>query len=97
MNNAIAYVNITIRSDKTEETDGRTKENAKSPRKITHLTPYLTTASHIVLMIMMYAGRIGPVKADVTFDPQKPLPAEGILILTGANDVLEKFDAKGNK
>lgn len=36
-------------------------------------------------------------EVDVTFDPQKPLPAEGILILIGANDVLEKFDAKGNK
>lgn len=36
-------------------------------------------------------------EVDVTFDPHKPLPAEGILILIGANDVLEKFDAKGNK
>ena len=36
-------------------------------------------------------------EVDVTFDPQKPLPAEGILILIGANDVLEKFDAKGTK
>ena len=36
-------------------------------------------------------------EVDVTFDPQKPLPADGILILIGANDVLEKFDEKGNK
>ena len=34
---------------------------------------------------------------DVTFVPQKPLPADGVLILIGANDVLEKFDEKGNK
>ena len=36
-------------------------------------------------------------EVDVTFDPQKPLPAEGILILIGAIDVLEKFDATGKK
>ena len=36
-------------------------------------------------------------EVDVTFDPQKPLPADRILILVGANDVLEKFDEKGNK
>lgn len=36
-------------------------------------------------------------EVDVTFDPQKPLPEEGILILIGANDVLEKFDSKGSK
>lgn len=30
-------------------------------------------------------------KIDVTLDPQKPLPEGGILIVIGANDVLEKF------
>ena len=33
-------------------------------------------------------------KIDVTLDPQKPLPEGGILIVVGANDVLEKFDSK---
>lgn len=33
-------------------------------------------------------------KIDVTLDPQKPLPEDGILIVIGANDVLEKFDSK---
>ena len=33
-------------------------------------------------------------QVDVTFDPQEPLPADGILIMIGANDVLQKFDAK---
>ena len=33
-------------------------------------------------------------KIDVTLDPQKPLPEGGILIVIGANDVLEKFDCK---
>ena len=33
-------------------------------------------------------------KIDVTLDPQKPLPEGGILIVLGANDVLEKFDSK---
>lgn len=33
-------------------------------------------------------------KIDVTPDPQKKLPQGGILIVIGANDVLEKFDSK---
>lgn len=33
-------------------------------------------------------------KIDVTLDPQKPLPEGGVLIVIGANDVLEKFDSK---
>lgn len=33
-------------------------------------------------------------KIDVTPDPQKPLPEGGILIVIGANDVLERFDSK---
>ena len=33
-------------------------------------------------------------KSDVTLDPQKPLPEGVILIVIGANDVLEKFDSK---
>ena len=33
-------------------------------------------------------------QVDVTFDPQEPLPANAILIMIGANDVLQKFDAK---
>ena len=33
-------------------------------------------------------------KIDVTLDPQKQLPEGGILIVIGANDVLEKFDSK---
>ena len=33
-------------------------------------------------------------KIDVNLDPQKPLPEGGILIVIGANDVLEKFDSK---
>lgn len=36
-------------------------------------------------------------EVDVNFDPQKPLPSDGIMILIGANDILEKFDARGNK
>lgn len=33
-------------------------------------------------------------KIDVGLDPQKPLPKGGILIVIGANEVLEKFDSK---
>ena len=33
-------------------------------------------------------------EVNVTFDPSAPLPAEGILILIGSNDILEKFDSK---
>lgn len=33
-------------------------------------------------------------KIDVTPDPQKALPAGGILIVIGSNDILEKFDSK---
>ena len=33
-------------------------------------------------------------QVDVTFDPQEPLPSNGILIMIGANDVLQKFDTK---
>ena len=33
-------------------------------------------------------------QVDVTLDPQEPLPENGILIMIGANDVLQKFDAK---
>ena len=33
-------------------------------------------------------------QVDVTFDPNEPLPANGILIMIGANDVLQKFDTK---
>lgn len=33
-------------------------------------------------------------EVNVTFDPSTPLPADGILILIGANDVLERFDSK---
>lgn len=36
-------------------------------------------------------------KVDVTLDPRAPLPRTGILILIGANDVLERFDSKGRK
>lgn len=32
-------------------------------------------------------------KIDVTLDPQMPLPEDGILIVIGSNDILEKFDA----
>lgn len=32
-------------------------------------------------------------KIDVNLDPQMPLPRDGILIVIGANDVLEKFDS----
>lgn len=31
---------------------------------------------------------------DVTWDPHEPLPQEGILIIIGANEVLERFEAK---
>ena len=33
-------------------------------------------------------------QVDVTFAPNEPLPANGILIMIGANDVLQKFDTK---
>lgn len=33
-------------------------------------------------------------KIDVTLDPQKELPAGGVLIVIGSNDILEKFDSK---
>ena len=33
-------------------------------------------------------------KVDVTPDPQEPLPENGILIVIGSNDILEKFDSK---
>ena len=33
-------------------------------------------------------------QVDVTFDPMEPLPANGILIMIGSNDVLQKFDTK---
>ena len=33
-------------------------------------------------------------KIDVTPDPQEPLPENGILIVIGSNDILEKFDSK---
>ena len=33
-------------------------------------------------------------KVDVTPDPQDPLPGDGILIVIGSNDILEKFDSK---
>ena len=33
-------------------------------------------------------------EVNVTFDPAAPLPAEGILILFGANAMLAKFDSK---
>ena len=33
-------------------------------------------------------------QVDVTFDPMEPLPENGILIMIGANDVLQKFDAR---
>ena len=33
-------------------------------------------------------------KIDVTPDPQEPLPENGILIVIGYNDILEKFDSK---
>lgn len=33
-------------------------------------------------------------EVDVTFDPQKPLPQGGILIMIGSNEILEKFDSK---
>ncbi|HIZ81273.1 MAG TPA: TrkA family potassium uptake protein [Candidatus Mediterraneibacter pullistercoris] len=36
-------------------------------------------------------------QVDVAFDPQAPLPAEGILIMVGSNDILQKFDAKKGK
>ena len=34
-------------------------------------------------------------EVDVTFNPQEPLPADGILIMIGSNEILQKFDAKG--
>lgn len=34
-------------------------------------------------------------EVDVAFDPQKPLQEGAILIMIGANDILEKFDTKG--
>lgn len=33
-------------------------------------------------------------KVDVILDPKKELPEKGILIVIGANDILEKFDSK---
>lgn len=36
-------------------------------------------------------------QVDVAFDPQTPLPADGVLIMVGANDILQKFDAKKGK
>ena len=36
-------------------------------------------------------------QVDVTFDPMEPLPENGILIMIGANDVLQKFDARKGK
>ena len=36
-------------------------------------------------------------QVDVTFDPNEPLPANGILIMIGANDILQKFDAGKGK
>lgn len=38
-------------------------------------------------------GVISEGKIDVTPDPQMPLPAGGILIVIGTNEVLEKFDS----
>ena len=38
-------------------------------------------------------GMICSGEVDVTLDPQKPLPKDGILILIGADKILEKFDA----
>ena len=36
-------------------------------------------------------------QVDVAFDPQAPLPAEGILIMVGSNDILQTFDANKGK
>lgn len=36
-------------------------------------------------------------QVDVTFDPQEPLPPDAILIMIGANDILQKFDARKGK
>ena len=36
-------------------------------------------------------GIIQDEKVNVMFDPQEPLPVDGILIVIGANSVLEKF------
>ena len=33
-------------------------------------------------------------QVDVAYDPQAPLPSDGVLILVGSNDILQKFDAK---
>ena len=33
-------------------------------------------------------------EVDVTWDPHEPLPAEGVLIIIGSNEVLERFEAK---
>ena len=39
-------------------------------------------------------GMITDNEVDVTIDPQMPLPAGCILIMIGANEVLQKFDVK---
>ena len=36
-------------------------------------------------------------QVDVTFDPMEPLPENVILIMIGANDILQKFDARKGK
>ena len=36
-------------------------------------------------------------QVDVTFDPMEPLPENAILIMIGANDILQKFDARKGK
>ena len=33
-------------------------------------------------------------EVNVTWDPHEPLPAEGVLIIIGSNEVLERFEAK---
>lgn len=42
-------------------------------------------------------GTILDGEVDVTLDPQKPLPAGVILIMIGANEILEKFDSNKKK
>ena len=39
-------------------------------------------------------GVITGEEVNVNFGPLEPLPADGILIMIGANDILQKFDAK---
>ena len=36
-------------------------------------------------------------QVDVTFDPMEPLPENAILIMIGANDILQRFDARKGK